>query len=148
MQHDDIGAHINVGRTYNNLNMSKEAEAAYRRALSYFPQVQPGNECKQDRSYLNYCDLTPFLRLGDRRCTSHWIDSINIYLPSPVTRGPSFGSLFNFLNILNFLLSSGKSYQARIAPNHLNVYLNLASLVSKDPSRLMEADKVGHHSID
>lgn len=43
---------------------------------------------------------------------------------------------------------SGKSYQARIAPNHLNVYLNLASLVSKDPSRLMEADKVGHHSID
>ncbi|XP_065927265.1 protein O-mannosyl-transferase TMTC3 isoform X1 [Magallana gigas] len=76
VQHDDIGAHINVGRTYNNLNMSKEAEAAYRRALSYFPQVQPG-----------------------------------------------------------------KSYQARIAPNHLNVYLNLASLVSKDPSRLMEADK-------
>lgn len=62
-------------------------------------------------------------------------------------RGPSFGSLFDFLNILNFLLSSGKSYQARIAPNHLNVYLNLASLVSKDPSRLMEADKVGHHSI-
>lgn len=43
VQHDDIGAHINVGRTYNNLNMSKEAEAAYRRALSYFPQVQPGN---------------------------------------------------------------------------------------------------------
>nr|XP_022287196.1 transmembrane and TPR repeat-containing protein 3-like isoform X2 [Crassostrea virginica] len=35
----------------------------------------------------------------------------------------------------------GKSYQARIAPNHLNVYLNLASLVGKDPSRLMEADK-------
>lgn len=45
VQHDDIGAHINVGRTYNNLNMSKEAEAAYRRALSYFPQVQPGNVC-------------------------------------------------------------------------------------------------------
>lgn len=70
MQHDDIGAHINVGRTYNNLNMSKEAEAAYRRALSYFPQVQPGNvkfvnkplitslkssqviDVEQDRSYL------------------------------------------------------------------------------------------------
>jgi hypothetical protein len=42
VQHDDIGAHINVGRTYNNLNMSKEAEAAYKKALSYFPQVQPG----------------------------------------------------------------------------------------------------------
>ncbi|XP_062603708.1 protein O-mannosyl-transferase TMTC3-like isoform X2 [Saccostrea cucullata] len=76
VQHDDIGAHINVGRTYNNMNMSKEAEAAYKKALSYFPQIQPG-----------------------------------------------------------------KSYQARIAPNHLNVYLNLASLVSKDPTRLLEADK-------
>jgi hypothetical protein len=41
-----------------------------------------------------------------------------------------------------FLFLKGKSYQARIAPNHLNVYLNLATLVSKDPSRLMEADKV------
>ena len=41
-----------------------------------------------------------------------------------------------------FFLLLGKSYQARIAPNHLNVYLNLASLVGKDPSRLMEADKV------
>ncbi|XP_071112558.1 protein O-mannosyl-transferase TMTC3-like isoform X2 [Haliotis cracherodii] len=34
----------------------------------------------------------------------------------------------------------GKSYTTRIAPNHLNVYLNLASLVSKNPDRLQEAD--------
>lgn len=29
VQQDDIGAHINVGRTYNHLNMFKEAEEAY-----------------------------------------------------------------------------------------------------------------------
>lgn len=29
VQNDDIGAHINVGRTYNNLGMFKEAEDAY-----------------------------------------------------------------------------------------------------------------------
>jgi len=29
VQGDDIGAHINVGRTYNHLKMFKEAEDAY-----------------------------------------------------------------------------------------------------------------------
>ena len=29
VQDDDIGAHINVGRTYNNLAKFKEAEEAY-----------------------------------------------------------------------------------------------------------------------
>lgn len=29
VQDDDIGAHINVGRTYNNLGRFKEAEEAY-----------------------------------------------------------------------------------------------------------------------
>lgn len=31
VQNDDIGAHINVGRTYNHLKMFKEAEDAYLR---------------------------------------------------------------------------------------------------------------------
>lgn len=29
VQQDDIGAHINVGRTFNHLKMFKEAEDAY-----------------------------------------------------------------------------------------------------------------------
>lgn len=36
---DDIGAHMNVGRTYKNLNKSKEAEDAYLVAKSLMPQV-------------------------------------------------------------------------------------------------------------
>ncbi|XP_076445747.1 protein O-mannosyl-transferase TMTC3-like [Babylonia areolata] len=74
IQPDDIGAHINVGRTYVNLNQSAPAEKAYHRAIDLFPPV-----------------------------------------------------------------IKGKSYTARVAPNHLNAYLNLANLVSKDPSRLDEA---------
>lgn len=36
---DDIGAHMNVGRTYKNLNKTKEAEDAYMLAKSLMPQV-------------------------------------------------------------------------------------------------------------
>ncbi|CAL1546804.1 unnamed protein product [Lymnaea stagnalis] len=82
VQPDDIGAHINVGRTYVNLNLSKSAELAYHRAISLFPPI-----------------------------------------------------------------IKGKSYQARVAPSHLNAYLNLANLVSKDPSRLAEADQLLRQAI-
>ena len=36
----------------------------------------------------------------------------------------------------------GQSYTARVAPNHLNVFINLGSLIAKDESRLAEADTV------
>lgn len=42
VQPDDIGAHMNVGRTYNNLEMFAEAEQAYRKALALMPPVKPG----------------------------------------------------------------------------------------------------------
>lgn len=82
IQQDDIGAHINVGRTYNHLKMYKEAEEAYMKAKSLFPKVKPG-----------------------------------------------------------------ESYQARIAPNHLNVFLNLANLISKNSTRLEEADHLYKQAI-
>ncbi|GFR59874.1 transmembrane and TPR repeat-containing protein 3 [Elysia marginata] len=82
VQPDDIGAHINVGRTYMNLNRSSPAEKAYRRAISLFPPI-----------------------------------------------------------------IKGKSYQARIAPSHLNAYLNLANLASKDPNRLGEAEHLLRQAI-
>jgi hypothetical protein len=36
----------------------------------------------------------------------------------------------------------GQSYSTRIAPNHLNVFINLGNLISKNSSRLLEADSV------
>ncbi|KAH0616727.1 hypothetical protein JD844_028084 [Phrynosoma platyrhinos] len=75
---DDIGAHMNVGRTYKNLNRTKEAEESYLVAKSLMPQIIPG-----------------------------------------------------------------KKYAARVAPNHLNVYINLANLIRANESRLEEADQLG-----
>ncbi|XP_005113590.2 protein O-mannosyl-transferase TMTC3, partial [Aplysia californica] len=82
VQPDDIGAHINVGRTYVNLNRSAPAEKAYLKAIDLFPPIK-----------------------------------------------------------------KGKSYQARIAPSHLNAYLNLANLVSKDPARLDKAEQLLRQAI-
>ncbi|XP_041853737.1 protein O-mannosyl-transferase TMTC3 isoform X2 [Melanotaenia boesemani] len=82
VQPDDIGAHMNVGRTYKNLNRSKEAEDAYLVAKSLMPQVIPG-----------------------------------------------------------------KKYATRVAPNHLNVYINLANLIRANDSRLEEADQLYRQAI-
>ena len=82
VQEDDVGAHINVGRTFNHLKMFKEAEEAYLKAKSLLPKAKPG-----------------------------------------------------------------ESYQARIAPNHLNVFLNLANLISKNHTRLEEADMLYRQAI-
>lgn len=82
VQDDDIGAHINVGRTFNHLKMFKEAELAYMRAKALLPRAKPG-----------------------------------------------------------------ESYQTRIAPNHLSVFLNLANLISKNQTRLEEADRLYRQAI-
>ncbi|KAL9921887.1 transmembrane O-mannosyltransferase targeting cadherins 3 isoform 1-T6 [Glossina fuscipes fuscipes] len=82
IQPDDIGAHINVGRTYNNLKYYAKAEAAYLKAKSLFPRIKPG-----------------------------------------------------------------ESYQARIAPNHLNVFINLANLIARNQTRLEEADYLYRQAI-
>ncbi|XP_037070943.1 protein O-mannosyl-transferase Tmtc3-like isoform X2 [Pollicipes pollicipes] len=82
VQGDDIGAHINVGRTYTSLQMYDEAEQAYRTAKALLPRARPG-----------------------------------------------------------------QVYQARIAPNHLNVFLNLANLLARHRSRLEEADALYRQAI-
>ncbi|KAM6291439.1 protein O-mannosyl-transferase TMTC3 isoform 1-T2 [Porphyrio hochstetteri] len=82
VQPDDIGAHMNVGRTYKNLNKTKEAEESYMIAKSLMPQIIPG-----------------------------------------------------------------KKYAARVAPNHLNVYINLANLIRTNESRLEEADQLYRQAI-
>ncbi|GFR21026.1 protein O-mannosyl-transferase Tmtc3 [Trichonephila clavata] len=82
VQADDIGAHMNVGRTYNNLKMYNEAETAFWKAKNLLPRARPG-----------------------------------------------------------------KAYQARIAPSHLNVFLNLANLISRNGTRLEEADALYRQAI-
>ena len=82
VQPDDIGAHINIGRSYNHMGRYHEAEKAYLQAKSLLPKPK-----------------------------------------------------------------KGESYQARVAPNHLNVFLNLATLIAKNESRLEEADFLYRQAI-
>lgn len=82
VQPDDVGAYINVGRTYNHLKLYEKAEEAYLKAKSLLPKAKPG-----------------------------------------------------------------ESYQARIAPNHLSVFLNLANLISRNHTRLEEADLLYRQAI-
>lgn len=82
VQPDDVGAYINVGRTYNHLKKYQQAEEAFLRAKSLLPKAKPG-----------------------------------------------------------------ETYQARIAPNHLHVFLNLANLISKNHTRLEEADLLYRQAI-
>ena len=85
-QPDDVGAHINVGRTYNNMNNFAMAESAYIKARSLLPQPRPG-----------------------------------------------------------------QPYTARIAPQHLSVFLNLGNLIAKKggigTSHLEEADHLYRQAI-
>ncbi|XP_013772946.1 transmembrane and TPR repeat-containing protein CG4050-like [Limulus polyphemus] len=81
-QPDDIGAHINVGRTFNNLQQYDEAEQAFWKAKDLLPRPR-----------------------------------------------------------------AGEPYKARIAPNHLNVFLNLANVISRNKSRLEEADALYRQAI-
>lgn len=50
VQPDDVGAHINVGRTYNHLKEFQQAEEAFLRAKSLLPKAKPG-ETYQVRMY-------------------------------------------------------------------------------------------------
>jgi len=41
----------------------------------------------------------------------------------------------------------GQRYTARIAPQHLSVFLNLANLIARNPNRLEEADVLYRQAI-
>uniref|UniRef100_A0A0X3NXZ5 dolichyl-phosphate-mannose--protein mannosyltransferase n=4 Tax=Schistocephalus solidus TaxID=70667 RepID=A0A0X3NXZ5_SCHSO len=61
-QPNDMGAHINVGRTFVNLGLYKEAEAAYTRALDYFPKPRKGMTY---HTRVSPKDLTVFINLAN-----------------------------------------------------------------------------------
>ncbi|KAL7055677.1 hypothetical protein AAHC03_022774 [Spirometra sp. Aus1] len=62
VQPNDMGAHINVGRTFVNLDLYKEAEEAYTRALDYFPKPRKGMTY---HTRVSPKDLTVFINLAN-----------------------------------------------------------------------------------
>ena len=62
VQPDDIGAHMNVGRTYKNMKLWDEAEKAYMTAKELFPPVVAG------RSFYELCrEKICFLHMQKQR---------------------------------------------------------------------------------
>lgn len=129
---DDIGAHMNVGRTYKNLNRTKEAEEAYLVAKSLMPQVSV--HVKYTVSHKN---ATIWTRLW--KCVSFWGILITV-CSRLLTDVRQFHSVV-------FQVIPGKKYATRVAPNHLNVYINLANLIRTNESRLEEADQLYRQAI-
>lgn len=121
---DDIGAHMNVGRTYKNLNRSKEAEEAYLVAKSLMPQVPPAHP----HTLITARDKSLFLRDYSYSLSS-----------AARHRGT--------LSLCSHQVIPGKKYATRVAPNHLNVYINLANLIRANESRLEEADQLYRQAI-
>lgn len=58
---DDIGAHMNVGRTYKNLNRTKEAEESYMLAKSLMPQVSCLLHCVDIKRLSSLIDINSSL---------------------------------------------------------------------------------------
>lgn len=48
---------------------------------------------------------------------------------------------------IHWQIIPGKKYATRVAPNHLNVYINLANLIRANDSRLEEADQLYRQAI-
>lgn len=110
-------------KLFNNVGHALESDSKFHEALKYF---QAAVKVQKD-------DIGGWINVG--RTYNHlkqYKEAENAYL------------------IAKSLLPKakpGESYQARIAPNHLNVFLNLANLISKNATRLEEADSLYRQAI-
>ena len=107
----------------NNVGHALESQAQYQEALRYYQkaiQVQPD-------------DIGGHIHVG--RIYNH------------LKRYSEAEEAYMYAKALLPQSRSGESYQARVAPNHLNVFLNLATLIAKNGSRLEEADMLYRQAI-
>ena len=107
----------------NNVGHALESQAQYQQALRYYQkaiQVQPD-------------DIGGHIHVG--RVYNH------------LKRYSEAEEAYLYAKALLPQSRSGESYQARVAPNHLNVFLNLATLIAKNGSRLEEADMLYRQAI-
>ncbi|CAG4941419.1 unnamed protein product [Colias eurytheme] len=113
----------NNAKLYNNVGHALEAEGRYGEALEFFKtavNVQPD-------------DVGAHINVG--RTFNH------------LGRYQEAEDAYVQAKSLLPKAKPGESYQARIAPNHLNVFLNLANLISKNATRLEEADMLYRQAI-
>lgn len=110
-------------KLYNNVGHALESRREFGRALDYFraaTSVQPG-------------DIGGHINVGR---------ALN-----QLERFEEAEAAYLEAKALLPRAKQGETYEARVAPNHLNVFLNLATLISKDGSRLEEADALYRQAI-
>ncbi|MGH0115652.1 UNVERIFIED_CONTAM: hypothetical protein FKN15_037975 [Acipenser sinensis] len=126
----------NNAKLWNNVGHALENQNNYERALKYFLQatrVQPGDV------------IGPAYR-GIKQSThgSHVLFCIK---PMRVTDATSLVGGRLLFQGTRVTIIPGKKYATRVAPNHLNVYINLANLIRANESRLEEADQLYRQAI-
>lgn len=113
----------NNAKLWNNVGHALENQNDYERALKYFLQatrVQPddiGAHMNVGRTYKN------------------------------LNRSKEAEEAYLVAKSLMPQVIPGKKYATRVAPNHLNVYINLANLIRANDSRLEEADQLYRQAI-
>ncbi|KAF4094271.1 hypothetical protein AMELA_G00011300 [Ameiurus melas] len=113
----------NNAKLWNNVGHALENQNDYERALRYFLQatrVQPddiGAHMNVGRTYKN------------------------------LNRTKEAEEAYLVAKSLMPQVIPGKKYATRVAPNHLNVYINLANLIRANDSRLEEADQLYRQAI-
>lgn len=113
----------NNAKLWNNVGHALENQNSYERALRYFLQatrVQPddiGAHMNVGRTYKN------------------------------LNRSREAEEAYLVAKSLMPQIIPGKKYATRVAPNHLNVYINLANLIRGNDSRLEEADQLYRQAI-
>nr|XP_040018143.1 protein O-mannosyl-transferase TMTC3 [Gasterosteus aculeatus aculeatus]XP_040018144.1 protein O-mannosyl-transferase TMTC3 [Gasterosteus aculeatus aculeatus]XP_040018146.1 protein O-mannosyl-transferase TMTC3 [Gasterosteus aculeatus aculeatus]XP_040018147.1 protein O-mannosyl-transferase TMTC3 [Gasterosteus aculeatus aculeatus] len=113
----------NNAKLWNNVGHALENQNNYAKALQYFLQatrVQPddiGAHMNVGRTYKN------------------------------LNRSKEAEDAYLVAKSLMPQVIPGKKYATRVAPNHLNVYINLANLIRANESRLEEADQLYRQAI-
>uniref|UniRef100_A0A667XJI2 Protein O-mannosyl-transferase TMTC3 n=1 Tax=Myripristis murdjan TaxID=586833 RepID=A0A667XJI2_9TELE len=113
----------NNAKLWNNVGHALENQNSYEKALRYFLQatrVQPddiGAHMNVGRTYKN------------------------------LNKSKEAEDAYLIAKSLMPQVIPGKKYATRVAPNHLNVYINLANLIRANDSRLEEADQLYRQAI-
>ncbi|KAM3869869.1 protein O-mannosyl-transferase TMTC3 [Diretmus argenteus] len=113
----------NNAKLWNNVGHALENQNNYEKALRYFlqaTQVQPddiGAHMNVGRTYKN------------------------------LNKSKEAEDAYLIAKSLMPQIIPGKKYATRVAPNHLNVYINLANLIRTNDSRLEEADQLYRQAI-
>ena len=110
-------------KLFNNVGHALEAKGDYSNALRFFTHA----------TKVEATDIGGYMNVG--RVYNH----LEMYDKAE--------KMYNEAKSLLPRSRPGEVYQARVAPNHLNVFLNLASLISKNKSRLEEADNLYRQAI-